>query len=161
MVMDRMDRWRPSALRARRPLRALDEVERYMDEVLSGWPFRTWRRLPAEELSWAPPVEMYERDDKFVVRTELPGVKIDEIDISISGDVLTIKGERRVTQEVKEEEYHRAELAYGSFSRSITMPAEVDAKGIEATYEDGILEVNVPKAKGAKPSKIKIKTKGA
>ena len=156
-----MERWGPSALRARRPSRAVDEMERYMDEILAGWPFRTWRRLPAEELFWAPPIEMYEKDDKFVIRIELPGVNSDEIDICLQGDTLIIKGERKVSKEIKDEEYHRAELAYGSFSRSITLPAEVDAKGIGATYEDGILEVAVPKAKEAKVSKVQIKTKVA
>ncbi len=155
-----LERWRPSALRARGPSRMLDEAERYMDEILAGWPFRTWRRLPAEEMSWSPPVELYEKDDKFVVRTEVPGVKEDDIDISMTGDTLTIKGERKVSKEVKEEEYHRCEVCYGSFSRSITMPAPVDVKGIEAAYEDGILEVSVPKAKEAKPSRIQIKAKG-
>ena len=155
-----LDRWRPSALRARGPSRMVDEAERYMDEILAGWPFRTWRRLPAEEMSWSPPLEMYEKDDKFVVRTELPGVKKGDIDISMTGDTLTIKGERKVSEEVKDEEYHRCEVCYGSFSRSITMPVAVDADKIEAAYEDGILEISVPKAKEAKASKIQIKTKG-
>jgi HSP20 family protein len=75
------------------PSRALDEAEHYMDEILAGWPFRTWRRLPAEEMSWSPPLEMYEKDDKFVVRAELPGVKQEDIDISMAGDTLIIKGE--------------------------------------------------------------------
>ncbi len=156
-----MERWRPSALRARVPSRALDEAEHYMDEILAGWPFRTWRRLPAEEMSWSPPLEMYEKDDKFVVRAELPGVKQEDIDISMAGDTLIIKGERKVSKEVKEEEYHRCEVCYGSFSRSIALPTAVDADKIEATYEDGILELDVPKAKEAKSSKIRIKTKGA
>jgi len=156
-----MERWRPSALRARVPSRALDEAEHYMDEILAGWPFRTWRRLPAEEMSWSPPLEMYEKDDKFVVRAELPGVKQEDIDISMAGDTLIIKGERKVSKEVKEEEYHRCEVCYGSFSRSIALPTAVDADKIEATYEDGILELDVPKTKEAKSSKIRIKTKGA
>ena len=154
-----IERWGPSALRAQRPSKALDEMERYMDEILAGWPFRTWRRLPAEELCWSPPIEMYEKDEKFVIRIELPGVNSDEIDISLKGDTLIIKGERKISEGIKDEEYHRAELAYGSFSRSITLPVEVDANGIDATYENGILEVAVPKAKEAKASKVQIKTK--
>jgi len=155
-----LERWRPSALRERGPSRMLDEAERYMDEILAGWPFRTWRRLPAEEMSWSPPVEIYEKDDKFVVRTELPGVKKEDIDISMTGDTLTIRGERKVSREVKEEEYHRCEVCYGSFSRSVTIPAAVDVNKIGATYEDGILELDLPKAREAKPSKIQIKAKG-
>ena len=155
-----LERWRPSALRQWRGTRALDEVERYMDELLGGWPFRTWRRLPAEEMLWSPPMEMYEKADRFVVRAELPGVNQDEIDISMVGDTLVIKGERRVSQEVKEEEYHRCEVSYGSFSRSIHIPAAVDVNKIEANYEDGVLEINLPKTKEAKPAKIQVKIKG-
>ncbi len=153
-----MDRWRP--LRPWRPSRAVDEMERYMDEVLAGWPFRTWRRVPAEEMYWSPPMELYEKSDKFVIRIEVPGVKKDGIDISMTGETLTIKGERKAVKEVKDEEYHRSEISYGSFSRSITLPAAVDADKIEAMYEDGILEVVVPKAREAKPSKIQVKGKG-
>ena len=138
----------------------MDEMERAMDEILAGWPFRMWRRLPAEDMFWSPPLEMYEKEDKFIVRAELPGIKKDEIDISMTGDTLTIKGERKATKEVKEEEYHRCEVCYGSFLRSVTMPGAVDVDKIEATYEDGILEIQVPKAKEAKPSKVQIKAKG-
>jgi HSP20 family protein len=154
-----MERWSPTALRARWPVRAGEEMERFMDEILTGWPFRTWRRLPAEEMSWSPPAEMYEKDDRIVVRLEMPGVSKDEIDISMVGDTLTIKGERKVSREVKEEEYHRCEMAYGSFSRSLVMPVAVDVERIEAGYEDGILEIDIPKAKEAKPSRIQIKAK--
>jgi HSP20 family protein len=154
-----MERWRPSSMRAWWPSRATEEMERFTDEMLAGWPFRAWRRVPAAELSWSPPLEMYEKEDKFVIRLELPGVNLDEMDISMVGDTLTIKGDRRLTRDVKEEEYHRCEMAYGSFARLITMPAAVDVEHIEATYEDGILELSVPKGKEAKPSKIPIKAK--
>lgn len=155
-----LERWKPSALRLGRPARAVEEMERYMDEILAGWPFRTWRRLPVEDITWSAPVELYEKEDKFIVRLELPGIKTGDVNISATGDRLIVRGERKVNKEVKEEEYHRSEFAYGSFSCSIVMPAPVDEKKIEATYEDGILELTVPKAEKAKPSKIKIKTKG-
>ena len=152
-----LERWRPPALR---PSRTFDEMERLMDEFLAGWPFRLrWRRIPAEEMAWAPSVEMYEKDENFIVRAELPGVKKEDIDISMTGDNLTIKGERKASTEVKEEEYHRCEVCYGSFARSINMPAAVDTDRIEATYADGILEVRLPKAKEAVPAKIEIKAK--
>jgi len=154
-----MERWRP--LRPWRPSRAIDEVEHYMDEVLAGWPLRTFRRVPAEEMLWSPPVDVYEKPDKFVVRVEAPGVKKEAIDVSMTGETLTIKGHRKVSKDAKDEEYLRSEISYGSFSRSLTLPTAVDAEKIEATYEDGILEVTVPKAKEAKPAKIQIKTKGA
>lgn len=153
-----LERWRPSALRQWRPSRLMEDMERLMEESIANWPLRvTWRRLPGAEMAWAPALEMYEREDKIVVRTELPGVNKDEIDISMTGDTLTIKGERKASEEVKEEQYHRCELAYGTFSRSITMPVAVDAERIEATYENGILEIHVPKAKEAMPTRIQIK----
>jgi HSP20 family protein len=152
-----LERWRPPALR---PSRTFDEMERLMDEFSAGWPFRLWwRRIPAEEIVWAPSLDMYEKEDSFIVRAELAGVKKEDIDISITGDTLTIKGERKASAEVKDEEYHRCEVCYGSFSRSITMPAAVDMSKIEATYVDGILEVRLPKAKEAVPAKIEIKAK--
>jgi len=152
-----VQRWRPPALRLWRPS---EEMERFMEEALAGWPFgMRWRRLPAEEMAWAPSMDMYEKEDSFIVRAELPSVKLDDIDISIIGDTLTIKGERKAPAEVKEEEYYRCEVCYGTFSRSITMPAAIDPDKIEATYTDGILEVRLPKAKEAVPTKIQIKAK--
>lgn len=152
-----MERWRPPALRRSR---TFDEMERLMDEMSAGWPLRLWwRRIPAEEMVWAPSVDMYEKEDSFVVRAELAGVKKEDIDISATGDTLTIKGTRKASAEVKDEEYHRSEVCYGSFSRSITMPAAIDASQIEATYADGILEVRLPKAKEVVPAKIEVKAK--
>ena len=153
-----MERWRPTALRPwARPSRAFDEVERYMDELMGNWPFRTWRRLPLADMSWAPPVEVYEKDDRFVVRTELPGVDENEIDISLLGETLTIKGERRICEDVSEEDYHRSEICYGNFSRSVTLPSAVDVDKIAASYDSGVLEIVLPKAKETKPSKIQVK----
>jgi len=100
---------------------------------------------------------MYEKEDSFTVRVEVPGVKMDDIDISMSGETLTIKGERTAPAGVKEEEYQCCEVCYGSFTRSVTIPTAVDADKIEATFEDGILQIHVPKAKAAKPAKITIK----
>ncbi len=83
----------------------------------------------------------------------------DDVDISMTGDTLTIKGERKPPAEVKAEDYQCCEVCYGSFSRSITLPAAVDADKIEASYGDGILELNLPRVKEAIPAKIQIKAK--
>ncbi len=155
-----LERWRPPALRPWRPWREMEEMERLMEEAIAGWPFRImWRRFPAEEMAWSPSVEMYEKEDSFIVRAELPGVKKEDVDISMTGDTLTIKGERKASEEVKGEEYHRCELCYGAFSRSISVPAAVETGKIEANYADGILEVRLPKAKEAVPTKIQVKAK--
>lgn len=108
------------------------------------------------EMGWTPPIEMIEKEDKFIVKAELPGMKKEEIDISVVGDTLTIKGERKAETEIKEEDYYCCERCYGSFFRSITMPATVDAKKIKATYEDGVLEVSLPKAPEVKPKKARF-----
>ena len=118
-----------------------------------------WWRAPREELGWMPSVEMYEKEDKFVVRTELPGMRKEEFDISVLGNTLTIKGERKAESEVKDEDYYRCELCYGKFSRSVALPAAVEAKKVEANYENGILEVTLPKAEEAKPKKVEVKVK--
>ena len=102
---------------------------------------------------------MYEKDEKFVVRAELPGMKKEDADISVLGDTLTIKGERKAEAEVKDEDYYRCELCYGKFSRSVALPAAVEAGKVQASYENGILEITLPKAEEAKPKKVEVKVK--
>lgn len=87
-----------------------------MEETFGRLP-AIWRRFPMEERAWVPALEDYEREDRFMVRAELPGMKKEEIDVSVLANTLTIKGERKAGQEVKEEEYHRCEMCYGAFSR--------------------------------------------
>lgn len=110
-------------------------------------------------MAWAPSIDMYEKEDSFIVRVELPGVNKDDVDISMTGDILTIKGERKPPAEVNEEDYQCCEVCYGSFSRSITLSSAVDIDKIEASYGDGILELHLPKVKEAIPAKIQIKAK--
>ena len=118
-----------------------------------------WRRIPTVEMGWAPAIEVFEKEDKFVVKAELSGMKEEDIDISVVGDTLTLKGERKAESEVKEEDYYCCERSYGSFSRSIAVPSNVDANKIEANYEDGVLEVSLPKAPEVKPKKIAVSAK--
>lgn len=147
-----------------RPWDELREIERMMDEMmrrpLSAWrrPL-TWWRVPTEEIAWTPAVEMYDKEDKVIVRAELPGMKKEELDISVLGDTLTIQGERKAKSEVKDEDYYRCELCYGKFSRSVALPAAVDTKKVEASYENGILEITLPKVEEAKPKKVEVKVK--
>jgi len=143
-----------------RPFRELEEMERRFEDIF-GRPFlpSAWRRLPIEERGWAPPIEVFEKEDKFVVKAELPGMKEEDIDVSVVGDTLTIKGERKAETEVKEEDYYCCERSYGSFFRSIALPSTVDAQKIEASYEDGVLEVSLSKATEVKPKKITVSAK--
>ena len=152
------------AIQRWRPWDEFREMERRMEEMMRHplMPLRqplVWWRVPTEELAWMPALEMYEKEDKFVVRAELPGMKKEEIDISVLGDTLTIKGERKAESEVKDEDYYRCELCYGKFSRAVTLPSAVQVGKVEASYDNGILEITLPKAAEAKPKKVEVKVK--
>jgi len=104
-------------------------------------------------------VDMYDAGDAIVVKTAVPGVKPEDLDISITGDTLTIKGEAREESEVKAENYIRRERRMGSFCRSLALPTQVNADKAEATFEHGVLTLTIPKAEEVKPKVIKVKTR--
>jgi len=104
-------------------------------------------------------VDMYETDDAVVVKSAIPGVKPEDLDVSISGETLTIKGEMRAEEEVKEENYIRRERRYGSFSRSLAIPVQVVPENATAEFENGVLTLTLPKAEEVKPKTIKVKAK--
>jgi HSP20 family protein len=110
---------------------------------------------------WAPALDISERKDAYVVTVEVPGVNAEDLDITLEDGLLTIQGERQFTQESTEQQFHRVERRYGSFRRSITLPSQVQADAIEASFENGVLEVVVPKAEEAKPKKISVKAGGS
>jgi HSP20 family protein len=154
----------PEDIRHWKPIRMVENAEREflgdLDRFLGGnFPSLRfiWSRIPGEDQPWIPMAEAYETDDKFVVRVELPGVNPDDVDISVAGDTLIVKGERKPAEGVPQEQYHHCERCYGKFYRRIGLPADVDVNKIEASYENGILEVNIVKSKAAKSTKIKIK----
>jgi HSP20 family protein len=124
---------------------------------------RFFRRFPSlrweKEFETVPAVDMFDKDDEIVVKAELPGIDKENIKISVSDSVLSIKGEMKKEEEVKEEDYYYAERSYGSFSRSLTLPAKVVESKIKAEYKDGILEVHLPKAAESKPKEIKVDVK--
>jgi HSP20 family protein len=107
--------------------------------------------------AWAPPVDIFERQDHLVIRAEVPGVQMEDMDVRIENGVLTLHGERKQDTELKEENAHRLERVYGAFTRSFSLPTTVDAAKVTATYKDGVLEVTVPKAENAKPKQVEIK----
>ena len=104
-------------------------------------------------------VDMYETPENVVVKTAIPGVKPEDIDITITGNTLTIKGETKAEEEVKRENYIRQERRYGAFSRSLTLPTKVVAEKAKAEFENGILTLTLPKAEEVKPKVIKVKAK--
>jgi HSP20 family protein len=105
------------------------------------------------------PVDLYESEDALVVKAPLPGVKAEEVDISVTGDVLTIKGETKTQEEVKRENYHCREIRYGAFARSIPLPTKVNFEKTEAVVDGGVLTVTLPKAEEVKPKTIKVKAR--
>ena len=106
--------------------------------------------------SWAPAVDIYEQDGNIVMKAELPGIDPKAVDIRLENNTLTLRGERKLDKEVKEDSYHRVERAYGAFSRSFTLPTVVDQGNIKAEYKDGVLKLTLPKREEAKPRQIQI-----
>ena len=110
----------------------------------------------AERQSWTPSVDVIETDDAIKLKAELAGMDPDDISIELQDNVLTVTGERKFEEEVEEDKYYRIERRYGGFSRSIALPQTADEEKIGAKYENGVLEVLVPKAEIAKPKKIAV-----
>jgi HSP20 family protein len=106
--------------------------------------------------AWYPATDIYETKDDYVFRLEVPGLAKDDINVELNNNTLTIKGEKKESKEVKKEDYHRVESFIGTFSRSYTLPRNVDSKKIKANMKDGILELHIPKAEEAKPKSISI-----
>ena len=114
---------------------------------------------PVRGAQWAPPIDVYETQDRFVIHVELSGVSPEDVDISVEDSTLTITGERRFYQEVQEEDFHRVERRFGSFARSLSLPQVADPQGIEASFDAGVLTIEVPKREEAKPRRVQIKAK--
>jgi HSP20 family protein len=108
---------------------------------------------------WVPEVDIYEGEHEFVVKADLPGLEIKDIDIQIQENILTIKGERQIDQELVKDQYHRIERSYGSFQRSFTLPNIVDQEKVKAKFKDGVLEIRIPKQERAKPKQIQVETR--
>jgi HSP20 family protein len=106
--------------------------------------------------SWAPPVDIYEHESNIVLKAELPGIDPKDVELRVENNVLTVRGQRKLEEEVKRDNYHRVERAYGVFTRQFTLPTTVDAEKIKADYKDGVLKVVIPKREEAKPKQISI-----
>jgi HSP20 family protein len=114
------------------------------------------RFAPERLRRWTPAVDVFDKDDKFVIKAELPGVDKKDISVDVQGDLLTIKGERSEDREVEEKNYHRKERFRGSFQRCFTLGGDVDPEKITADYTDGVLRIEVPKAEGPQVKRITV-----
>jgi HSP20 family protein len=147
-----------------RPFIDLAHWERDMDRMMEDffgrrtrpwWPER-WFKTNELEVG-APTVDVYEEKDEIVVKAELPGIDKNNVEVKLTDDTLTIKGEKKKEEEVKEENYYRSERSYGSFLRTLELPKDVHADKVKASFKDGILEVRMPKTEEAKAKEIKVK----
>ena len=139
------------------PFREMSALQERMNRLLTD--FRTRAPLGEEEMaqgSWIPAVDIYETKDAIVLNVELPGVTKENISLEVKDSTLTLRGEKKLEKDVKEESYHRMERTYGSFMRAFTLPSTVSHDKVKAKFKDGILEIMLPKAEEAKPKQIRV-----
>ena len=129
------------------------EINRLFDDFFKTSPFRKC----IEEGEWMPLMDMSETDKEIIVDAEVPGIDPKDIDISLSGRILTLRGERKQGKKENDKNCHQIERQYGSFSRSFELPSDVDEKGVTATCNNGVLEIKLPKTKKQPIKKIEIK----
>lgn len=134
-----------------------DFFERFFDGAFGGTLFPVVRNSLSPAQGWLPCVDVKETENALEFLAEVPGLKKDEVALTIEDNVLTIAGERRFERDEKKEDYHRIERSYGRFTRSFALPANVDGAKAEAKFEDGLLKVRVPKSDAARPRKVEIR----
>lgn len=147
--MSNLIRWEP----AREMMTLRDAMDRLFDDAFT-------RPLRLSDNQWSiPAVDMYQTDNDIVVKAALPGIKAEEVQINVTGDLLTIKGEVKQKEEVKEKAYHLREQRWGAFERTIALPTDVVADKAKAEFDNGVLVITLPKAEAVKPKTISIKTR--
>lgn len=136
-----------------------DRLRREMDALMNAVTRPSILREPFwREARLFPLLNVYQTDDSYVVTAEMPGLSTEDLDIKVEGDTLSLKGVRRPVEVPEGSSYHRRERTTGTFQRSITLPARVDAEQVSATYKDGVLKITLPKEKAAIPKQISVKT---
>jgi HSP20 family protein len=140
------------------PFDEMMSIRESMDRLFED--FFSRRPRQAGPLVWQPAVEISETETEIIVKAELPGIDPKNVEVNVTGDVLTIKGEAKAEQEDKRRNYYRRELRYGSFQRMIALPIEVKGDETKATFRHGILEIKVPKAERVRPKAVKVEVEG-
>jgi HSP20 family protein len=144
---------------SRRPVDSLSNLRRLnsmLDDAFSVWPFQS-QENGALTSSWLPATDVFEDKDAVKIVAEVPGVRPEDVKISLENNLLTIRGEKRQQAEEKTERVHRYERSYGSFERTFSLPTTVDPEKIDASYANGLLTVTIPKAERARPREIPVK----
>ena len=134
--------------------RPWEEIEKLFEEVGEKWP-------EIKSAEFVPPVDVYEKGNNVIVETPITGIEPEKVDISFENNTLILKGKSEKKSELEEKNYYRKEIRYGSFYRAIGLPTKVISDKAEATYEDGVLKITIPKAPETKEKKVKIKIKTA
>ena len=151
--MATMMRWDPfQDLRS-----AQDEMAQMNPMLAHALGLHTQPQGSATATAWAPALDISERKDAYLVTVELPGVEAEDLEITMEDGLLTIQGERHFAHDSSEQQFHRVERRYGAFRRSITLPAQVQAEQIEASFDNGVLQIVVPKMEEAKPKRIQVR----
>lgn len=140
-------------------LRQLGEFERFFDDFFRNplWERSAGGEWPSLGAEWVPAVDIEETDGEYRIHAEMPGMRREDVKVSLLDNVLTLSGEKRAEAEEKERRVHRTERVYGSFQRSFTLPEPIQADKVTASFKDGVLTVTVPKSEEAKPRQIEVK----
>ena len=141
----------PRLIPWREPIKSLEAFRREIDRLFD----RFFEAIPFSEQEFVPSVDIAETDKDIIVQAEIPGIDPKDLDISLNGRLLTIKGEKRSEHEEKRENYHKIERKYGAFSRTLDLPTDVDPDKVEATYKDGVLKIVLPKVEAGKKIEVK------
>ena len=142
------------------PFRDLRTLQEEVNRLFTGNITRGFDEEGIARGAWSPSVDIYENKEHIVLEAELPGMKREDFDLSVENNVITLRGERHFEKKDESDNYHRVERAYGSFTRSFTLPNTVTAEGATAEYSNGVLRVALPKREETKARRIEIKTNG-
>ena len=140
------------------PFRELSSLQNRVNSL-----FQDYGRSGQDELttgSFVPAVDVYEDEHKVTLKLEIPGVNQEDVDVQLENNTLTVRGERKFEKEEKEENFHRIERRYGNFVRSFTLPNTIDTENVQASYENGVLKIELSKRAEAKPKQIKVNITG-
>jgi HSP20 family protein len=138
-----------------KPLEELGTLRHEMDRLFERF-FGEWPTWPKSDGGWAPRIDMAETGDSVTIKAELPGLEAKDVDVSIFGNTLTVRGEKKEEREEKDEHYHLVERAHGTFSRVVRLPAAVDVEKIKASFKNGVLTVTLPKTEEARQKAIPV-----
>jgi HSP20 family protein len=140
------------------PFRDLAEVQERVNRVLGEFYGGRGQDDVMRRGTWIPPVDIYEGPNhEMVIKAELPDIRREDIDIRVEDNTLTVSGEKKLDEDVKQEQFHRVERAYGTFTRSFSLPATIDTEKVNAEYKNGVLTVKLPMREEAKPKQIQVK----